>query len=139
MCSTRFVDGQNDGVRRRIDIEPNHVAQFVDEMRVARELELASPVRLKTMDAPDSMDGTDAETDAFAIEAPVQWVASNGWSRRRIAERQGDNALTVGWESRPDPGALALILLPRPREQGGDTWVLPRTLWMMASRERSRD
>ena len=26
-----FVDGQNDGVRWRIDIEPNHVAQFVDE------------------------------------------------------------------------------------------------------------
>jgi hypothetical protein len=27
-----FIDGQDDGVRWRIDIEPSHVAQFVDEV-----------------------------------------------------------------------------------------------------------
>ena len=46
----------------RIDVEPDHVAQFVDGVWVVRELELTNPVWLETMDAPDSLDRTDAET-----------------------------------------------------------------------------
>jgi hypothetical protein len=76
-------------VRWRIDIEPNHVAQFVDEARVVRELELANPVRLETMGAPDSLDGTDAETRCLRH----QGAGPMGGLAGRIAERQGDNAL----------------------------------------------
>src|SRR6476620_3935066 len=35
-----LVERKHDGVGRRIDIEPDHVAQFVDEVRIVRELEL---------------------------------------------------------------------------------------------------
>ena len=33
-----------------IDIEPDDVAQFVDEARIVGQLELAHPVRLQTME-----------------------------------------------------------------------------------------
>ena len=38
-----LVDRQDDGVGRRIDIEPDHVAQLVDELWIVGELELAAP------------------------------------------------------------------------------------------------
>ena len=56
-----FVDRQDDGVCGRIDIEPDDVAQFVDEARIVGQLELAHPVRLQTMGAPDALDRTHAE------------------------------------------------------------------------------
>ena len=84
-----FVDGQNDGVRWRIDMEPNHVGRFVDEARVVRELELANPARLETMGAPDSLDGTDAETRRLRH----QGAGPMGRLAGRIAERQNDDAL----------------------------------------------
>ena len=83
-----FIDGQNDGVRWRIDIEPNHVAQFVNEARIVRELELANPVRLETVGAPDSLDGADAE----ARRLRHQGAGPMGRFAGRIAERQGDDA-----------------------------------------------
>jgi hypothetical protein len=36
-----FVDAEDDCVRRRIDIEADDVAQFVDEARIVGQLELA--------------------------------------------------------------------------------------------------
>ena len=50
---------------RRIDIEPDNIAQLVDELRVVGELELLDPVRLQTMRAPDALDGAWADTDYF--------------------------------------------------------------------------
>jgi hypothetical protein len=69
------IHRQNDGVRRRIDIEANHVAQLVDELRIVRELELSNPMRLKTVGAPDALHRTDADLRRPAIIAPVQCVA----------------------------------------------------------------
>jgi len=42
-------------VRRRIDIEPDHVAQLVDERGVIGELELPDAVWLKSVEAPDAL------------------------------------------------------------------------------------
>ena len=100
-----FVDRQNDGVRWRIDIEPNHVAQFVDEARIVRELELANPVRLETMGAPDSLDGTDAETRC----PRHQGAGPMGGLAGRIAERQGDDALGGFAPERLDPRGPRLV------------------------------
>jgi hypothetical protein len=44
--------------------------------RVVRQLELARPVRLQTMGAPDALN----RTDAFAIRTPFEWVVSRGGS-----------------------------------------------------------
>jgi hypothetical protein len=56
-----LVDRQHDGVCGRIDIEPDDVAQFVDETRIVGQLEPAHPVRLQTMGAPDALNRTHAE------------------------------------------------------------------------------
>jgi len=68
-------------MRRRIDGEPDHVAQLLHELRIVRELELPDPVWLQAVGAPDPLDRTDwteltLMPTAFAIIAPVQWVAS---------------------------------------------------------------
>ena len=41
-----FVDREHDGTGGRIDIKPDHIAQFVDELGIGGELELPHPVRL---------------------------------------------------------------------------------------------
>jgi hypothetical protein len=56
-----LVDGKDNGVRRRIDIEPDHVAQLVDERGVFGELELPDAVWLKSVGAPDALHGGDAD------------------------------------------------------------------------------
>ena len=43
-----LVDRQHDGVRGRIDVEPDDVAQLVDELWVVGELELAHAMRLQS-------------------------------------------------------------------------------------------
>ena len=73
-----FVDRQDDGVRRRIDVEPDDVAQPVDELRVFGQLELADAVRLKPVRAPMRWTELTLTLAALAIAAPVQWVASPG-------------------------------------------------------------
>jgi hypothetical protein len=84
-----FVDRQDDGVRRRVDVEPDDVAQFVDEPRVFGKLEVAHAVRLEAVGAPDSLDGTEAEPRGFRHQGagPVGCLAG------RFAKRQGDDAL----------------------------------------------
>ena len=56
-----LVDRQHDGVRRRVDVEPDHVTQLVDELRIVGELELPDPVRLEPVRAPDALDRADAD------------------------------------------------------------------------------
>ena len=45
----------------RINIEPDDVAQFVDEARVVGQLELADAMRLEPVRAPDALDRGDAD------------------------------------------------------------------------------
>src|SRR3984957_16771894 len=56
-----LVDGKDNSVRRRIDIEPDHVAQLVNERGVFGELELPDAVWLKSVGAPDALHGRDAD------------------------------------------------------------------------------
>ena len=60
-----LIDREHDGMGGRIDIEPDNIAQLVDELRVVGELELLDPVRLETMRAPDALDRTCTDADCF--------------------------------------------------------------------------
>ena len=60
-----LVDRQDDGVRRRIDVKPDHVTQFVDEDGVVGQLELPHPMRLEPMGAPDALDRRNADAGCF--------------------------------------------------------------------------
>src|SRR5665213_1943077 len=60
-----FVDREDDGMGGRIDIKPDDITQFIDELRVFGELELPNSVRLETVRAPDALDGTCADAGCF--------------------------------------------------------------------------
>ena len=82
-----LVDRQDDGVSGRIDIEPDYIAQLLDEFRIVGKFELPHPVRLKTMLAPNALNGADGDARGFRHQSagPVRPLP-----RRRI-ERQCDN------------------------------------------------
>ena len=84
-----LIDGQNDGMGRRINIKPNDIAQFSDEVRIARELELPIAVRLQTMRSPDAADRafTDADRGGHHQGRPM------GRLDRRVRQRQRHDAL----------------------------------------------
>ena len=101
-----LVDREHDGVRRRIEMEPDHVAQFLDEARIVRELELPDPVRLQAERAPDAPDRADADAGRLRHHGggPV------GGLRRLIGQRQRHHALRhLGAERRDArrPGLVA--------------------------------
>ena len=56
-----LVDRQHDGVGGRIDVEPDDVAQLGGELRIVGQLELAHPMRLQAVLAPDALHRTDAD------------------------------------------------------------------------------
>ena len=101
-----LVDREHDGVRRRVEIEPDHVAQLLDEPRIVRELELPDPVRLEPVGAPDALDRADADAGRLRHHrgGPV------GRLRRRIGQRQRHHALRHLGPQRRDtrrPGLVA--------------------------------
>ena len=50
-----LVDREHQAVRRRVEIEPDHIAQFGGKRRVLRQLEAPHPVRLQTVRRPDAL------------------------------------------------------------------------------------
>ena len=90
-----FVDGQDHGVRRRIDVETDDVAQLVDEFRVLGELELANAVGLQPMRAPDALDRTDADARGLGHRGarPMCDLA-----RRRFHRERNDALSDLGIE-----------------------------------------
>ena len=71
-----LVDGKDNSVRLRIDIEPDHVAQLVNEREVIGELELPDAVWLKSVERQMRCTDETLMPAASAIAAPVQCVAS---------------------------------------------------------------
>jgi hypothetical protein len=82
-----FVNGQHNGVGWRIDVEADNVAQLGDELGILGELELAHPMRLEPMGAPDALNRADRNADGLGHHRarPVCRLS------RRILKRQGDN------------------------------------------------
>ena len=95
-----LVYGQDDGVGGRIDVKPNDIAQFADEVRVVRELELPIAVRLQAMGTPDAPDRafTDAGRRGHHRGGPM------GRLDGRVRQRQRHHALghfgPQGWNAR---------------------------------------
>lgn len=84
-----LVDRQHDGVSRRIDIEADDVAQFIDELRIVGELELAPAVGLQPVRLPDATHRTraDAGRGRHHVGGPVRRLA------RRVLQRQRHHTL----------------------------------------------
>ncbi len=56
-----LINREHDGVRRRIDVQADDIAQLRDEFRIVRKFELAHPMRLQSVSAPDAMHRADAD------------------------------------------------------------------------------
>ena len=84
-----FVDREHDGVGRRVDVEPDHIAQFGDEVGIVRKLELPHPMGPKPVCAPDALHRADADAGRLGHHGgdPVGRLGG------RVAQRQGDHPL----------------------------------------------
>jgi hypothetical protein len=84
-----FVDREHDGVRRRRDVESNHIPDLGDELRVGRQLERLGAVGLQSERPPDAADHrvTDAGRLGHRSRAPM------GLARRRGLKRLHDYRL----------------------------------------------
>ena len=75
-----FIDRQHHGVGWRINIEPDDLVQFCGELRIVGQLELARPMRLQAMLAPNAGTELTLIPVALAIAPAVQCVVSPGGS-----------------------------------------------------------
>ena len=57
-----FVHAQDDRLLRRIQVQSDHVGQFLQELGVAREFECLDKMRLQIVGLPDIVDGGLADT-----------------------------------------------------------------------------
>jgi len=64
-----FVEQQDDRMRLRIDIETDNIAQLGSELRIARQLELAHPMRFQSVRTPDALHQADADAEHFGVLA----------------------------------------------------------------------
>ena len=67
-----LIDREHDGMLRRIDIEPDHVMQLIDEVGIIREFELPNAMRLQPVRSPDARTELALIPAAFAIMVAVQ-------------------------------------------------------------------
>jgi hypothetical protein len=75
-----LVNREHDGMRRRIDIKPDDIAQLGGELRVGRQLELTHPMRLQPVVRQMRCTEETLIPAASAIMLAVQWVVSPGGS-----------------------------------------------------------
>ena len=72
-----LVDREHDGMRRRVDVQPDDGAQLLGKARVVGELEALHPMRLQPVRAPDPLHRAGADADQ-----PSPWPRrSSAWSR----------------------------------------------------------
>jgi hypothetical protein len=60
-----LVDGEHDGMRRGVDVEPDDLSQLGGELRIVGQLGQTRPMRLQTVAAPDALHR--ADTDALNL------------------------------------------------------------------------
>jgi len=53
---TLLIHTQHHGLLGRIQVQPDHVGHFLEELRIARQLESLHPVRLQLVGLPDIVD-----------------------------------------------------------------------------------
>ena len=100
-----LVEREHDGVGRRVDVEPDHVLELGDELRVGGQLELPHPVRLETVGAPDALHRADRDADRLRHHGrgPVGRLGG------RISQRQGDDPLCHRGPERRNPRGSRLV------------------------------
>ena len=92
-----LVDREHDGVRRRVDVQPDDGAQLLGEARVVGELEGSHPVRLQPVRAPDALHRAGADADQ-----PRPWPRRSNASSRPAGRRSWSASTTRAATSAPE-------------------------------------
>ena len=80
---TLLIDGEDHGIRRRIRIQADDIADFVDELRIGRELERLDTMGLQAKRSPDPPDRTVAQARGLGHRpgTPVRFAWRRGLQR----------------------------------------------------------
>ena len=73
-----LIDRENDGVVRRIDVQPTISLSLAANCGSLDNLNWRTRCGRRAMGAPDALHRADADSAAFAIAEPVQWLAVGG-------------------------------------------------------------
>ena len=100
-----LVDRKDHRLVRRIEVEADHVLDFLRERRVVGDLEAVHQMRLEAVRAPDILDAgvADADRARHRAHAPM------GRVRRRLAHRLGQHQRLDGGAQRRRPRRPALV------------------------------
>jgi hypothetical protein len=128
-----LVGGKDDGVLRRIQVQPNDVGGLCLELRVVRAHVPFEPVRLDARAAPDPGDEhvTDPEHLAQLARTPVRAAV-----RRRLPRLRQHARFQRG---RSHPWRLAPVLRAEARHTLGLEPLLPSADVVRVTAHRSRD
>ena len=80
-----LIDREHDGVVGRIDVQANDLLELGRELRIVGQLKAAYQMRSQAMSAPDPLHQLTLIPAAFAIAAPVQWLAAGGGPAKVMA------------------------------------------------------
>ena len=110
-----FVDAQDNGMLRRIQMQPDDVTHLVDEERIFGELERLAAMRLKAEGAPDAHHRTLRQAFGLrqAARAPVRGVLGRRLQRTRHRRL---HLSVADLPRRPGPRFVAQAVQPPPPE-----------------------
>ena len=78
-----LIDAEHRRMRRRIQIQADDIADFLDEQRIGRQLERLAPMRLQPERVPNAADGHVTQPDGLrhVARTPVRRPARRGFQR----------------------------------------------------------
>jgi len=100
-----LIDRQYDGVRWRIDVESDDIAELLDEVGVVGELELADAMRLKAVCAPNTLNRTHRDANGLGHHCAGPMRRLNG----RVLESQSNDPFGHILAQRRNAGGARLV------------------------------
>lgn len=105
-----LVNAQDNGLVRRIEIKPNDIVEFFDELFVAADFERLDEMRLETVLLPDSSDRGLAKAECFGH---ASCTPMRGVTRRRLQSGLNNSEYSFLWNARNPSGPRSVFLQPR--------------------------
>ena len=85
-----LIHTQDQGVLGRIEIQPDNIADFLDEKRIRGDFEMALSMRLKAKGAPDSLDRGPRDLCFFGDRAYRPMSSVDGLGFKSFADQLSD-------------------------------------------------